>query len=135
MVKALTRATTASGGDATLLPTLNSATLTVFAPTNAAFTQLLTTLGLQDINQIPVATLLAVLRYHVVPGRVFSSDLTNGSVTMLAGGTTTVNLTNGASGGPTITGSGNSGAASNIVKTDVMARNGVIHVIDRVLLP
>jgi uncharacterized surface protein with fasciclin (FAS1) repeats len=134
LVKAAMRAGSASG-DPTLLAALNNATLTVFAPTNAAFTQLLTDLGLNDINQIPVNTLLAVLRYHVVPGRVFSSDLANGDVTMLGGGTTTVNVSDGTNGGPTITGTGNGDAKANIVAPNVMARNGVIHVIDRVLLP
>jgi uncharacterized surface protein with fasciclin (FAS1) repeats len=131
LVKAVTRATTAPGGDPTLAGTLGSATLTVFAPTNAAFTQLLGALSLTDINQIPVATLLAVLRYHVVGGRAFSSDLTNGNLTMLAGGTTTVSLTSGA----TIRGNGNGGNASNITATNIVCRNGVVHLIDRVLLP
>lgn len=135
LVKALTRANNAAGGDPNLLATLSSGTLTVFAPTNAAFTQLLQALSLTDINNIPVATLLSVLRYHVVPGRAFSSDLANGNLTMLAGGTTTINLTNGTNGGPTITGNGNGGSRSNIVVTDMVARNGVIHVIDRVLRP
>ncbi|MBK8141927.1 MAG: fasciclin domain-containing protein [Chitinophagaceae bacterium] len=70
-MKAVTRATTAPGGDPTLAGTLSTARLTVFAPTNAAFTQLLGALSLTDINQIPVGTLLAVLRYHVVGGRAF----------------------------------------------------------------
>ena len=135
LVKAVTRATTAPGGDPTLATTLSNATLTVFAPTNAAFTQLLTALNLKDINQIPVNTLLAVLRYHVVPGRAFSSDLTNGNLAMLAGGNTTVNLTNGTNGGPTITGGGNGTAKANITMANIVARNGVVHVIDRVLLP
>ena len=87
------------------------------------------------IRQIPIATLLAVLRYHVVGGRAFSSDLTNGNLTMLAGGTTAINLTNGSTGGPTITGSGNGGNKSNIVAANVVCTNGVVHVIDRVLLP
>jgi len=135
LVKAVTRATTAPGGDPTLASTLGSATLTVFAPTNAAFTQLLGALSLTRIEDIPIGTLLAVLRYHVVGGRAFSSDLANGNLAMLAGGNTTVNLTNGTGGGPTITGNGNGSNRSNITATNIMCRNGVVHLIDRVLLP
>lgn len=135
LVKAVTRATTEPGGDPNLASTLSSAILTVFAPTNAAFTQLLTDLNLTDINDIPLNTLLAVLQYHVVGGRAFSSDLANGALPMLAGGNTTVNLTNGTNGGPTITGNGNSGTSSNIQATNIVTRNGVVHLIDRVLLP
>lgn len=135
LVKAIVRANNAPGGDPTLIATLSTATITVFAPSNAAFTQLLTALGTNDINNIPVATLLAVLRYHVVGGRAFSSDLANGNLAMLAGGNTTINLTNGSGGGPTIKGNGNGANASNIVGTNLMCRNGVVHVIDRVLLP
>ncbi|MFM2146686.1 MAG: hypothetical protein RL732_1522, partial [Bacteroidota bacterium] len=135
LVKAVTVAATGAGGDPSLPSTLSSATLTVFAPTNAAFTTLLNDLKLTDISKIPVATLLAVLRYHVVGGRSFSSDLSNGNLAMLAGGTATINLTNGTNGGPTITGVGNSGKISNITKANIMCRNGVVHVIDRVLLP
>lgn len=135
LVKAVTRATTGPGGDPTLAGTLGSATLTVFAPTNAAFTQLLATLSLNNINDIPMATLLAVLRYHVVGGRAFSSDLANGNLGMLAGGNTTINLTNGTGGGPTITGNGNGANRSNITATNIVCRNGVVHLIDRVLLP
>ena len=135
LVKAIVRANNGPGGDPTLIATLSSATLTVFAPTNAAFTQLLGALSLTDINNIPMPTLLAVLRYHVVGGRAFSSDLANGNLAMLAGGNTTINLTNGTGGGPTIKGNGNGTNLSNIVGTNLMCRNGVVHVIDRVLLP
>jgi uncharacterized surface protein with fasciclin (FAS1) repeats len=135
LVKAVTRATTAPGGDPALAATLGSARLTVFAPTNGAFTQLLTALGLTKIDDIPVATLLAVLRYHVVSGRAFSSDLSNGNLAMLAGGNTTINLSNGTGGGPTITGNGNGPNKSNITVTNIVCRNGVVHLIDRVLLP
>lgn len=135
LVKAVTRATTAPGGDPTLASTLSSAKLTVFAPTNAAFTQLLGALGLSKIEDIPVATLLAVLRYHVVAGRAFSSDLSNTNLPMLAGGNSTVNLTNGTGGGPTLTGNGNGSNRSNITATNIICRNGVVHLIDRVLLP
>jgi uncharacterized surface protein with fasciclin (FAS1) repeats len=78
-VKAVTRINNTAGGDPTLVATLNNSTVTVFAPSNAAITQLLTTLDMTDINHIPVPTLLAVLRYHMVPGRAFSSDLSNGN--------------------------------------------------------
>lgn len=135
LVKAVTRATTAPGGDPNLATTLSTATLTVFAPTNAAFTQLLSALSLTDINNIPIATLLAVLRYHVVGGRAFSSDLVNGNLPMLAGGNTTINLTGGTGGAPSIRGNGNGGNASTITATNIMCRNGVVHLIDRVLLP
>jgi uncharacterized surface protein with fasciclin (FAS1) repeats len=135
LVKAVVTASTAPGGDPTIITALQNNTLTVFAPNNAAFTQLLTTLGQNNINNIPIAVLVAVLKYHLVAGRAFSSDLANGSLAMAAGGNTTVNLTNGTSGGPTITGTGNAGVKSNITVTNIMARNGVVHVIDRVLLP
>lgn len=135
LVKAVNRATTAPGGDPNLATTLSTATLTVFAPTNAAFTQLLGALSLTDINQIPIATLLAVLRYHVVGGRAFSSDLANGNLGMLAGGNTTINLTGGTGGAPSIRGNGNGSNVSTITATNIMCRNGVVHLIDRVLLP
>lgn len=135
LVKAIVRANNAPGGDPTLINTLSTSTITVFAPTNAAFTQLLATLGLSRIDDIPVSTLLAVLRYHVVGGRAFSSDLSNGSLPMLAGGNTTISLTGGTGGGPSITGNGNGMSASNITATNIVTRNGVVHLIDRVLLP
>ncbi len=106
---------------------------TVFAPTNAAFAQLLTDLKVNTINDIPVATLQSVLLYHVVPGRVFSSDLVAGAVTTAKpapGNTVTVAIS------PTVTVKGASNTVvSNVTAANVLATNGVIHVIDRVLLP
>jgi len=105
---------------------------TVFAPTNDAFQALLdsdsTWNGLADI---PIATLDAVLSYHVVNGaNVQSDELTDGqSVTMLSNGTTTVDLSMGAK----LTTS--SGQSINITATDVQGTNGVVHVIDAVMLP
>lgn len=135
LVKAVTRATNGMGGDPNLTSTLSNAIITVFAPTNAAFTQLLSDLTLTDINDIPMNTLLAVLTYHVVGDRAFSSDLSNGSLSMFAGGNTTINLTNGTNGVPTITGTSNGGNKSNITATNIVCENGVVHLIDRVLIP
>ncbi len=103
---------------------------TVFAPTNAAFQDLLTELNLSSLNDIPAATLEAVLQYHVVSGKVKSSDLTNGQVvTTLQTGTFTVNT----QGGVTIT-DANQRTAS-VIQADIVASNGVIHVINKVILP
>ncbi|HJW15512.1 MAG TPA: fasciclin domain-containing protein [Flavisolibacter sp.] len=103
--------------------------LTVFAPTNQAFIDA----GFPTVASIeaaPASALIPILTYHVLAGRAFSSDLINGQMlTMLSGGITTISLTNGAQIDGAIS------APSNIIQTDVVATNGVIHVIDRVLLP
>jgi uncharacterized surface protein with fasciclin (FAS1) repeats len=128
LVTAIVRADAASPG---LIALINSNVLTVFAPTNKAFRDLLTALSLSNINAIPIATLQAVLTYHVKGGRAFSSDLANGSLAMFAGGNTTIAVSGT---GATIKGTSNT-AASNIIATNIMATNGVVHVIDKVLLP
>jgi transforming growth factor-beta-induced protein len=102
---------------------------TVFAPTNQAFQDLL---DLDDdwvtIGDIPIATLEAVLLYHVVGGNVQSDQLTNGDVPTLGGSDITIDLTNGAQ-IKTAT------QTVNIIITDVQGSNGVVHAIDAVLLP
>jgi uncharacterized surface protein with fasciclin (FAS1) repeats len=103
---------------------------TVFAPTNAAFAALLTELGVASLNDIPVATLEAVLTYHVVGANVRAAALSEGQVV------TTLNtqtFTIGLSGGAKITDANN--RVANIVATDVQGANGVVHVIDKVILP
>jgi transforming growth factor-beta-induced protein len=134
LVKAVTRATSDPAGDPNLVNALSKTPgLTVFAPTNAAFTALLTALSLTDINQIPIATLVAVLKHHVTGGRVFSSDLSNNqTVAMLNGTNSTITIS-----GSTvkIKGSGNTSANATIAITNVMAKNGVIHAIGNVILP
>jgi uncharacterized surface protein with fasciclin (FAS1) repeats len=104
---------------------------TVFAPTNAAFTALLAELGANGLADIDAATLNAVLQYHVVSGaNVRSGDLTEGQVvTTFSGGTFTIGLTDGAK----ITDA--RGRVANIAVVDVQASNGVVHAIDKVILP
>jgi uncharacterized surface protein with fasciclin (FAS1) repeats len=135
LAKAIARATNDTTGSSALTNVLNAATITMFAPTDSAFINLLSVLSVTDINDIPVDTLVSILNYHIAPGFIFSSDMADGSLTMLAGGNTTINLTNGVKGGPTITGAGNSGNASNITTQNIISRNAVVHLIDRVLLP
>lgn len=104
---------------------------TVFAPTNAAFTALLTELGVADLNAIPADVLNKVLQYHVVSGaNVLSTQLTDGQeVTTFQGQKFTIDLT----GGVKILDA--AGRTSNIIATDVQAANGVVHAIDKVILP
>lgn len=104
---------------------------TVFAPTNTAFANLLTELSLGNLSDIPQATLEKTLKYHVVTGaNVLSTSLTNGmTVNTFAGDSFTIGLTGGAK----IT--DYNSRVSNITYTDVQASNGVVHVLDKVLLP
>ena len=101
---------------------------TVFAPTNDAFAAL---------GQATVTALLAdhdrlvdVLTYHVLPVEVHSSDLRNGMhATTVEGNDLTVRINRG-----TVTINGD-GSRARVVQADVQASNGVVHVIDSVLLP
>jgi transforming growth factor-beta-induced protein len=105
---------------------------TVFAPTNAAFAALLTELGVTKAQLLADKALLTkVLTYHVVSGRVPASTVTNGLVaTSLQGGKFTLNV---AGGRVSIT--DGRARVANVVATDVAASNGIIHVIDKVILP
>jgi uncharacterized surface protein with fasciclin (FAS1) repeats len=104
---------------------------TVFAPTNAAFTSLLATLGVSKVTDIDKATLKSILLYHVVSGEVSSSAITTGYVKSISPfGTTTSNLSlyvvKDASGVKI-----NNGA--KVTTADVTASNGVVHVVDKVI--
>ena len=118
---------------ATALSAASATGLTVFAPTNAAFTELYKTTPKATLTAPANRPLLTnVLLYHVVPGRVFSTDLPNvtGEVaTANPSGKVTFNL----AGGAKVIGktSGN----SNITAANILATNGVVHVIDKVLMP
>ena len=135
LAKAIARATNDSTGHPEIDSVLNSAMLTFFAPTDSAFADLLATMSMSAIDSLPIDTLVNLLTYHIVPGRAFSSDLTDGPLTMLSGGIATINLTNGLNGGPTITGANNGGNPSKITIPNIISRNGVVHIIDRVLIP
>ncbi len=103
--------------------------LTVFAPTNEAFAALLTELGItKEALLADTALLTKVLTYHVVNGRVLKADVPVGAaITTLQGETFTVDAS------LAITDARSRMAA--ITATDVLASNGVIHVIDKVILP
>lgn len=108
-----------------------SSPFTVFAPTNTAFTSLLAELGLASLAAVPQATLENALKYHVVAGaNVASTDITNNmNVITFQGGTFKITTT----GGVKITDANN--RISNVIATDVQCSNGIIHAIDKVLLP
>ncbi|MBH1959753.1 MAG: fasciclin domain-containing protein [Flavobacteriia bacterium] len=116
---------------AAILSGTTNSPFTVFAPTNAAFTSLLTELSLPNLGAVPTSTLENVLKYHVVAGaNVLSTDITNNmNVTTFQGGTFKITTT----GGVKITDANN--RISNVIATDVQCSNGVIHAIDKVLLP
>jgi branched-chain amino acid transport system substrate-binding protein len=100
--------------------------LTVFAPTDAAFTAAIEALGVDPGELLANTELLTnILLYHVVEGSVFSSDLTTMKVPTLLGPELDIVVSES---GVTVNG-------ANVVTADVRASNGVIHVIDAVLLP
>lgn len=99
---------------------------TVFAPTNDAFAAL--PAGTVDALLNDPAALTEILLYHVVSGRVFSSDLSNGPVSTVNGQSFQVNADDFQ-----ITDAG--GEVANIIAANIQGTNGVIHVIDRVILP
>jgi uncharacterized surface protein with fasciclin (FAS1) repeats len=109
----------------------SSAPFTVFAPTNDAFAALLTEFNFANLEAIPAATLNKVLQYHVVAGaNVVSSSLTNNQeVTTFETGKLTVDL----SGAPTLV--DENGRRARIIATDVQGNNGIIHAIDKVVMP
>jgi uncharacterized surface protein with fasciclin (FAS1) repeats len=97
---------------------------TVFAPTDEAFAAL--PAGLLEKLLLPenIDVLTAILTYHVVPGLVMSADVTAGDVATVEGSTIAI----ATDGGVTVNG-------ANVITVDVTATNGVIHVIDQVIVP
>jgi uncharacterized surface protein with fasciclin (FAS1) repeats len=109
-----------------LIPTLSNplAAFTVFAPTDQAFEELAAALETDIAGLLGLETLSTVLLYHVVAGEVASTDLENGTVNTLADITIDVNVDEGVMIN-----------TSTVIIADVLAFNGIVHVIDRVLVP
>lgn len=106
----------------------NPAPFTVFAPTNEAFLDLLAELGAGGLGDIDGPTLTATLNTHVIAGaNVRAGDLVNGTVSTL-GADLIVDAANATLTDP-------NGRVSNIIVVNVQAVNGVVHAIDKVLLP
>lgn len=121
--------------------------LTVFAPTDEAFRTTTPFKTIAAINAATPAALAAILRYHVTAGRVYSTNFVPeafpvqggivvsdnaskpGKIPTLAGSSVNV------SGDLKLTGIGNGTDAANITRANISVTNGVVHIIDRVLLP
>lgn len=98
---------------------------TVFAPTNTAFAALPEGTVASLLKPENKAELVKILTYHVVPGRVEANDLSSGRISSVQGGKISVNVSSGA-------------VRVNdalVVSADNRALNGVVHIIDRVILP
>ena len=95
---------------------------TVFAPTDAAFAKV----PKKDLDALLAdkSKLASVLTYHVVPGTVMARDVKAGKVKTVQGSDLTLSTSDGVK----VDG-------ANVVKADIVADNGVIHVIDSVVLP
>ena len=111
---------------------------TVFAPTNAAFDKLPDG-TVEELTTEDTETLSSILTYHVVPGNVDAATLTQAitdageggyTVETVGGGTLTANVVDG-----NVVLTDAAGGTSTVTATDVAASNGVIHVIDTVLMP
>lgn len=99
---------------------------TVFAPTNEAFAKLPAGTVETLLKPENKAQLVAVLTYHVVPGKVYSKDLKNGMKAKTAQGSeVTITL----QGGKAMVNQ------ATVTAADIEASNGVVHVIDAVILP
>ena len=114
-------------GAAGLVDTLKGqGPFTVFAPTDEAFAKLPKGTVEELLKPENKAKLIAILTYHVVPGKVMAADVVKvKSAKTVQGGSIKVN----AAGGKVMV------DGANVVKADIGASNGVIHVVDSVLMP
>jgi transforming growth factor-beta-induced protein len=100
---------------------------TVFAPTNDAFNQLFTALGVNGVNDLTSEQLTPILLYHVVGAKVMAADVKTGKVQTL-NENASMDIKASKSGVKI-------DKNSNVIITDIEASNGVIHVVDAVLVP
>lgn len=104
---------------------------TVFAPRNAAFTAFLNANGFANLEAVPVATLKEILLNHVVSGTNLSTSLTTGYIKTLAKGaassTNSLSMFVNTASGVRLNG------VSSVVTADIVATNGVIHIVDAVI--
>lgn len=124
-----------TGSFNTLIAAVNAAGLTdtlmgegpftVFAPTDEAFAKIPAETLQNLLKPENRATLADILTYHVVPGKVLAADVRNGAVSTANGAKVNLNVS---AAGAFING-------ARIIDTDIMAGNGVIHVIDSVIMP
>jgi transforming growth factor-beta-induced protein len=110
-----------------LIDTLEGGPFTVFAPTNEAFNKL------DELLTDPGTVLRDILLYHIVPGNVLLNDLTNGPLTTVQGEDIAVTLNTFQ--GSTFVSSATLNGQSTTTSTDIVASNGVVFVIDTVLVP
>lgn len=103
---------------------------TVFAPTNEAFAKLPAGTLESLLKPENKQQLADILTYHVVAAKVMAADVKPGKVTTVNGADFTVSTDGG-----NVVMTGGQGSLANVVKTDIVASNGFIHVIDAVLLP
>ena len=124
LVQALTKAELAT--------TLQGAgPFTVFAPTNEAFTAFLATTPYATINDVPKEALTQILLNHVVSGSVKSTDLSTGYIKTLAKGT--ASTTNNLSMYVDLSAGVKLNGVATVTAADIMASNGVIHIVDKVI--
>jgi transforming growth factor-beta-induced protein len=108
----------------------NQKGLTVFAPTDAAFQALLPEVGAKSLDDIPVETLKSILMYHVLGSKVMSNELSTGYFPTLAkAGSNNISIYVNLKSGVAIN------KNVKVTKPNIEASNGVIHVVDKVILP
>jgi uncharacterized surface protein with fasciclin (FAS1) repeats len=121
--KTLTKALKAAGLTGALQGKDN---LTIFAPTDAAFAKLPQDALQELLKPANKEVLIKILTYHVVPGKLLSTDLKSGEVKSLEGGTINVKVDSAT--GVTVN-------DAKVTQADITGTNGVIHAIDQVILP